>query len=115
ELLADGVGVFTYFSNAEDVFVGFGRKPQNEIELHAVEATREHTLRRLHELLFGDVLVDHVTHALSARFRRKSEPRRAHLAHVVEQVFRQAISSEAGYTEAHSFRGGFFNQTLNER
>ncbi len=56
------------------VLVLLGRQADHEVELHAVPAAREDALGRGHELLFGDVLVHHVAHALRAGLGRERQP-----------------------------------------
>jgi hypothetical protein len=53
--------------DAAYVFFGFGRKAADEVELHLAPAALEHALGCFHELFFGYIFVDDVTHALRAR------------------------------------------------
>ena len=59
-----------------------------------VPAAREDALGRVHELLFGDVLVDHVAHALGARLGREGDAGRAHAADVVEHGLFEAVGAQ---------------------
>ena len=77
-----------------NVVVFLGGQPNHEVELHLVPSTREHALGGLHELLFGDVLVDDVAHALAAGLGRERQASRALTLQVVEHVLAQPVRAQ---------------------
>ena len=77
-----------------DVALLLGREADHEVELHAVPAAREDALGRRHELLFGDVLVHDVAHALAAGLGRERDAARADAADVVEDGLLEAVGAE---------------------
>ena len=94
------------FYDAQQVLVGLCRQTQNEIQLHSVPAVRKHLLGCSQNLLFRDVLVDHVTQALRTRFGRECEASRAHLAELVEQIFTQSIGAQRCHPKANTLLCG---------
>ena len=91
------------------VLVLLGRQSDHEIELHSAPATREDAFRRLHELRLGDIFVHDVTHALASRLRRKGEPPRTLLLHVVEDVFAESVGAQRRHAERDLVRGQRFD------
>src|SRR5690606_9606094 len=115
ELAPDGVRVLPDGDDAEHVLVLLGREPEDEIKLHLVEAPGEHALRRLEQLLLGDVLVDDVAHALRAGLGGEGEPRDPDTPQLIEQSFTEAVGAERCHPEAHALRSRVLDELLDER
>jgi hypothetical protein len=88
--------------DALHVFVFLGGKADHEVELHLLPTAREHALGRLEQLLFRDVLVHHVAHALRARFGREREAAGALRLHVVQHVLAQAVGAQRAHAHVHA-------------
>ena len=73
DALADVARALADLHDLADVALLFGREADHEVELHAVPPAREDALGGRHELLFGDVLVHDVAHALAARLGRERD------------------------------------------
>ena len=79
--------------DAAHVLVLLGGQADHEVELHLRPAAREDALGGFEQLLLGDVLVDHVAHALRAGLGREGETGGAHLADLVEHVFVEPVGA----------------------
>ena len=67
------------------------------------------------QLLFGDVLVHDVAHALRAGLGREGEPARAHLRDVVEQFSLEAVGAQRRDAERDRLRRELLDDLLDER
>jgi hypothetical protein len=54
----------------------------------------EHAMRRLDDVVLGDVLRHHVAHALRARLGRERQPARAHARHLAQQILVEAVGAQ---------------------
>src|SRR4029079_1634659 len=79
------------------------------------ELAREDALRGLHELLFGDVLVHDVAHALASRFGRERDARGARARALVERVLAEAVGAERAHAERDALRREALGDALDER
>ena len=87
--------------DAEHVLVGLGRQPDHEVELHAREPAAEHAVRRFDDVLFGDVLRDHVAHALRPGLGRERQAPRAHAGHLAQQILVEAVRAQRRHRQRH--------------
>ncbi len=91
------------------------RQADHEVELHARELAREDALGGLHELLFGDVLVHDVAHALASGLRRERDARGADARHVVERVLAEPVGAERAHAERDALGREALGDALDER
>jgi hypothetical protein len=106
---------FARLDDAADVFVLLGGQADHEVELHAVPALAEDALGRLEQLLLGDVLVDDVAHPLRPCLGREREARGADLAHLVEEIFFEAVGAERRDAERDALGRELRHDLLDER
>ena len=113
--LADLHRAHARLDDAANVVVVLGGQADHEVELHLGPPAREHALRRLEELLLGNVLVHDVAHALRSSLRREGEPRRANALDLVEEIRLQAVSAQRRHAERHAILREALRHLLEER
>ncbi len=100
-LAPDAQHALAGLDDADDVLVLLGGQADHEVELHAVPAAPEHPLGALGHVRLGDVLVDHVAHALGPGLGREGEAGDAHLRHLVEELLAQAVGAQRRHRQRH--------------
>jgi hypothetical protein len=86
DLLAHAPQAPAGLRDADHVLVRLRRQADHEVALHARPPAREDVLGRARDVLFRDVLVDHVAHALRPGLGRKRQAGGAHARHLVEDL-----------------------------
>ncbi len=83
-------------SRGQQVVVGLGGQARHEVELDLLGAGGEGAPHAGHDVLLGDVLVDHVAQALAARLGREGEGRRPLLLYQAVEALVQGVNAQAG-------------------
>src|SRR5262249_40340809 len=113
--LADLTCSFSDLHDLANVTLLFRGQADHEVKLHALPPTREDALGGCHQLLFSDVLVHNITHALAAGFSRKRHATRTNLSHVIEHAFLEPIRTKRRDAERHFLGREAIGDLLNER
>ena len=77
--------------DAEQVFLGLGRLAEHEIQFHALPAESEQQPRRIDQLVFLILLLDHVAQPLGAGLGRQREAGFPHAADLLQDVRRERV------------------------
>ncbi len=101
--------------DAAHVGVLLGRQADHEVQLHALEAAPEHAVRRLDDVLLGDVLGDDVAHALRAGLGRERQTARAHGRHLAQQIFVQPVGAQRRHRQRHLLVAQLGHRRLHQR
>ena len=80
--------------DAAHILFGFGRQANHEIHLHGRPALFKCHGARFHHVVFGDVLVDDIAHALSAGFGRNRKTGFADAGDLARQGFLHSRSAQ---------------------
>jgi hypothetical protein len=97
------------------VAVLLGRQPDHEVELEAMPAAREHPPRALLDVRLGDVLVDHVAHALRAGLGRERQPADPGQRQLVEQILVEPVRAQRRHRHRHAALAQLPRERLDQR
>ena len=72
-------------------------------------------MRALCDVFLGDVLVDHISHPLSSRFRGKGQRRISDCGHLIEHCIGQAVSAQRRHREGDVLLPQFGHHLFHQR
>ena len=87
--------------DAEQVFLGLGRLAEHEIQFHALPAESEQQPRRVDQLVFLILLLDHVAQPLGAGLGRQREAGFPHAADLLQDVRRERVHARGRQRDRH--------------
>ena len=97
DLAADSDDLGRQARDLQDVLVGLGGQPAHEVELHLPPSRAVGGGDRADEVFLGDLLVDHLAHALTATLRGEGEATATTVARqLIGKVDVEGVHASAG-------------------
>ena len=87
--------------DSDRILIAFARKPEHEVQLYLVPPAAERFAGAAENVFNGQPLVNHVTHALRARFGGKCDTRLVHILHLLHDIERKRVDSKRRKRNIH--------------
>ena len=101
--------------NCQYVLVSFIGQADHKVQLNTVPAGFKGCTDSIHQILFGNALVDNVTHFLAACFRSKGQTALTHCLYLLSDSNTEAVDTQRRQRNADAFILKFANHFMYER
>ena len=100
--------------DALHVLLGLGRKAHHKVELYFVPTALECLLGAVENHFFRQSFVDHITHPLGSRLRRKGETALAHILHLAHHVQRKCVDTQGRQSDVDVLASEIINEIITQ-
>ena len=102
-------------SNRQYILIGFIGQTDHKVQLNAVPARFKRRTDSIHQILFGNALVDNVTHLLAACFRSKGQTALTHCLYLLGDSNTEAVDTQRRQRNADAFILKLANHLMYQR
>ena len=102
-------------SNRQYILISFIGQANHKVQLNAVPTGFKRCTDSIHQILFGNALVDNVTHLLAACFRSKGQAALTHCLYLLGDSNTEAVNTQGRQRNAYAFVLKLANHLVYER